>query len=364
MIAIPLDHPALVVRGALEIERTAHVLRASRLPRWTQARWPEPRFGVIASTASGVRLAFRTDSDLVEVDVEATGLQRAGEARRPVVFDVRHGDHLVERLASERGPTWHIVGANVELAAGEAETLRFAGGGAIELWWPQSASVAVRGLRIRPGSSVEPDIAQGPRWGHYGSAISHGLHAAGPSQTWPAVAARALGRDLVNLGLAWQCQLDGFVARAIRDGGFDEVSLEIGLDVVATDTLRERTFGPAVHAFLDVLRDGRPELPIALVTPLACPAIEGAPGPLRRTTDGRYVRDDRPRAEGALTLRRARAILADVVRARADPALRVVDGLALFPESEGAELLDGVHPDSTAHVRIGQRFAGLESPLS
>ena len=88
----------------------------------------------------------------------------------------------------------------------------------IELWLPQGAVVELRGLRVDDDADIEPaPEPTAPRWAHYGSSISHCFDAESPTETWPAIAAREAGVELINFGLAGQCMLDQFVARAIRD---------------------------------------------------------------------------------------------------------------------------------------------------
>ena len=66
-------------------------------------------------------------------------------------------------------------------------------------------------------------------------------------------------------------------------------------------------------------------------------------------------------ARGALTLEVVREVLAELVERRGDPHLAYVDGLALYrpADEERLPLTDNLHPDSTAHRLIGERFAAL-----
>ena len=139
---------------------------------------------------------------------------------------------------------------------------------------------------------------------HYGSSISHCLEAAGPTGVWPVVAARRADVALDSFAMAGQCQLDPFVARTIRDLPVDLISLKVGINVVNGDTMRERTFVPAVHGFLDTIRDGHPTTPLLVVSPILCPAHEDHPGPTRRRRRRSRVIDRRPAlAVGRLTTR-------------------------------------------------------------
>lgn len=82
-----------------------------------------------------------------------------------------------------------------------------------------------------------------------------------------------------NLGVSGNCMLDPFVARTIRDLDVDAISLFIGIKILGGDTMRERTFAPAVHGFLDMIREGHPDTPIVVISPIFCPSAEDRPGP-------------------------------------------------------------------------------------
>lgn len=47
--------------------------------------------------------------------------------------------------------------------------------------------------------------------------------------------------------------------------------------------MRLRAFGPAVHGFLDTLREGHPTTPLLVISPIYCPLHENTPGPLAPT---------------------------------------------------------------------------------
>ncbi len=119
------------------------------------------------------------------------------------------------------------------------------------------------------------------RWWHHGSSISHCIEAATPRGVWPVAAADQLGLDVTNLGFAANAHLDPFTARAMRDSDADLFSLKIGINIVGGDTMKRRTFVPAVHGFLDTIREGAPTAPILrdLADPL--PDARRHPGPDR-----------------------------------------------------------------------------------
>jgi len=183
------------------------------------------------------------------------------------------------------------------------------------------------------------------------------------------VAARAADVQLVNLGFGGSALLDPFTARAMREVDADLVSIKVGINLVNTDLMRLRAFGPAVHGFLDTVRDGHPTTPIAVVTPIICPEAEDHPGPTTLGGDSRFHVVPRPAelATGALTLGRIRTLMAEVVQSRqaaGDDNLHLVDGLALFGTADLDDLPDGLHPNATGYRRMGERFHDLVFAMS
>jgi lysophospholipase L1-like esterase len=155
--------------------------------------------------------------------------------------------------------------------------------------------------------------------------------------------------------------LDQFVARTIRDLPADLISLKLGINIVNGDTMRERTFIAAVHGFLDTVRDGHPDVPLLVVSPIVCPAAEDRPGPTLQR-DGVFVTVDQPSEvrAGALNLRRIRELLAGIVtqrRALGDAHLHHLDGLQLFGHDDAAGLPDQLHPDAGGYRVMAERFA-------
>ena len=163
---------------------------------------------------------------------------------------------------------------------------------------------SARRWSIDDGASLSAAPADTRRkWVHHGSSISHCMEAYSGSRTWPATAAHLADVNLINLGLAGQCHLDQFTARTIRDTPADLISLKCGINIVNGDTLRMRTFAPALHGFLDTVRDGHPDTPLLVVSPILCPAHEDAPGPTDGTSGtARSVASPVALEQGALTL--------------------------------------------------------------
>ncbi|MEV6294886.1 GDSL-type esterase/lipase family protein [Streptomyces sp. NPDC051896] len=366
-----------LVRGALDLERTDRGLLPHRLPARARAQCADPQLAMAESQPSGVRLVFRTRATTVELDTLPTKRVYVGAPPRPDgVYDL-----LVDGRPAGSG---RVAGGNtltIDMTAGTAEhrpgpvgTVRFSGlpdtAKVVEVWLPHNETTELVALRTDAPVAAVPHHGR-KVWLHHGSSISQGSDAASPTSTWPALAASLGGTELINLGLGGSALLDPFTARALRDTPADLISVKLGINVVNADLMRLRAFGPAVHGFLDTIRDGHPDTPLLVVSPILCPIHEDTPGPslpdFAGLSEGRLrfraAGDPAEKASGKLTLGVVREELARIVRDRAaeDPRLHYLDGRALYGEADFGELPlpDGLHPDAAAHRRIGERFAAL-----
>jgi hypothetical protein len=365
-----------LVRGANELEHTEHGLRPHRLPSWARAQTPDPQLAMVEAQPSGVRISFRTRATAVELDALATRRGYAGIPSRPHgVYDLLVDGRLAGQASIPGGNTLTIdmVAGTTDHQAGPAGTVSFTGLPDtikdVDIWLPYDEATEL--LVLRTDAPVAPTTRDRPVWLHHGSSISQGSNAASPSTIWPALAAAHAGVELVNLGLGGSALLDPFLARTLRDTAADVISVKIGINLVNTDLLRRRAFTPAVHGFLDTIRDGHPATPLLVVSPIYCPIHEDTPGPgafdLDALRDGQVrftaTGDAAESASGKLTLRAIRDELARIVTQRAarDPHLHYLDGLDLYGEADFAELPlpDRLHPDAATHRRIGERFANL-----
>jgi hypothetical protein len=378
---VPLIDGPAEIRGALEVVTTEAGLLPRRLPLWTVAQ-SDASMERQATAGSGVRLAFRSAATAVELDVLTTVPMMAEDEPRPDdagVFAITYDGHDADDGhdgESFLGGTRRATVGNVLLmdqtmtqvgfVPGQPATVRFeplpAGAKEIEIWLPHWVKTEL--VALRADADVEPPTPTGRRvWLHHGSSISQCNEADSPLGVWPVIAARAAGVAPVNVGLAGNCYLDPFVARSIRDAEADVISLKLGINFTAKAGYVLRTLGPTVHGFLDTVREGHPDTPLLVVSPIACPELEARPGPTVWRDDVLYATGDPDSvAGGALTLQVVRRELRRIVteRAKQDPNIHYLDGLQLVGLDEADEYLgEGLHPTPAGYRVMGERFARL-----
>ncbi len=348
MITTPLTDD--LVRGALELESTPHGLVAHRLPARARAQNTDPRLAMADTQPAGVRLRFRTTAAVIELETVATKVEYPGAPPRPDgVYDLLVDGKLAAQATAPGGVRFDGLPGHLK---------------DIEIWLPHNEITTL--VALRTDAPVVPAPRPGRVWLHHGSSISQGSNALSPSTTWTALAATSAGVELINLGFSGNALLDPFTARALRDTPADVVSVKLGINIVNADLMRLRAFGPAVHGFLDTIREGHPSAPLLVVSPLYCPIHERTPGPGDFDHAAFAAGVVRFRATGEpgpdkLTLEVIRDELARIVAQRQDPGLHYLDGLSLYGPADYAEfpLPDELHPDAAAHRRIASRFTEL-----
>lgn len=378
-VSIPITEQ--ILRGAIEIEQTGRGVMPHRLPAWARAQCDDPQLAMAESQPSGVRLAFRSRATEIELDVMPTRRVYLGAPPRPAgVYDLLVNGRLAWQCSTTGGDTVTIdmSTGTASKQTGAVSTIKFAGlpnyDKSIEIWLPHNETTELVALRatapIEPTASPIGDTGR-KVWLHHGSSISHGSNAESPTATWPALAALRGGVELINLGLGGSALLDPFMARTMRNTRADLISVKIGINLVNLDLMRMRAFGPAVHGFLDTIRDGHPHTPLLVISPISCPIHEDTPGPgafdLNALAAGKLsfvaTGDPAARKAGKLTLSVIREELHRIVQQRSasDPNLYYIDGRVLYGAEDVAELPlpDQLHPDGPSHLRIGERFARI-----
>lgn len=333
------DDPRLSWDGVAQAEWSQGAWLPRRIPGERLATTLSPNFARLAAMPAGIRCGVRTDAEELVLRL----IVEAGSA--PV--DIRV-DGALERRVEVSGEREIAVPLAPGAAPSADGVLRD-----VEVWLPNLGRALVGEIGFRGQSTVLPAERTGPRWVTYGSSLTHSMFASGPSEAWTALVAAEQGWRLHNLGFAGEAHLDPVVARTIRNLPADLISLELGINVYTRDTFSVRSWAPAVCGFIETIRDGHPDVPIAVITPLSSPERERAANNV------------------GLTLEQVRAYTEEAVRVLeglGDKNLRTVDGLAVVPVSEAAEVFaDGLHPTSAGeHVlaaRIGSALRETLSPV-
>lgn len=395
------EHPITgdLIRGAVELEQTPHGLLPHRLPRWARIRsgqgaagaagtgprgtgqeaGVDPQLAMAEAQPSGVRLALNTTATTIELDTLRTRMGYLGAPPRPEgIYDLQVGGEPVAAGSSTGGNLLELdlSTGGTTVHPGEVGTVRFTGLAPrqkeITILLPHNEITEL--VALRTDAPVAPvDGSARATWLHHGSSISHGSNATNPAGTWPAVAARVGGVELTNLGFGGSAMLDPFTAKVIAEQPADLISLKIGINLVNADLMTMRGFTPAVHGFLDQVRQGHPKTPLLVITPIHCPIHEDTPGPCAPDLENsdfaaglvRYksVGDPGEVARGKLTLATIRTELGRIVEQRRvdDPNLHLLDGEELYGPDDFAELPlpDALHPDGATHRRMGERFARI-----
>lgn len=352
--------------GALDVAADGDGLRPLRLHADLLRRSPE-QLALMAEFTSGVRLRLVTDADRLRITAAFTRYVMAHlghpVSRAEVLAEVDGA--IVDRATAdptglvlerrdgpfERGPD---VVSTLELSLGTAVQPR-----EVVLWLPADAGVRIHEVEATGDAVAAPPTGR-PRWVHHGSSISHAGDAADARSTWPAQVGRALGLDWTNLGFGGNAMIDPPTARAIARTPADVITLKFGINIVTGDAMRRRVFVPALHGFLDTVRDAHPDVPIVVLSAVACPAFDDVPGPLRLDGEGRITGTPRPGDPGALTLNGTRDAVAEVLAARDDdPHLWGMDGRELLGPADVHHLHDGLHPDPAGYDLMARRFVAL-----
>jgi hypothetical protein len=371
---ISFTDAAVHIRGALDLKPTPDGVLPRRVPAWAGLQIPDAFMDTVVTTTSGVRIAFRTTSPVVELTAHPVTLHTVSRAAVDPAVELVVDGELVGLQRMTGGTFVHLDPTKgpegITWEPGGPCTVRFTDLGShdkeIEFWLPTHSSMELRSLAVADGAAVSAPTRPRRSWVHHGSSISHCMDVNRPSAAWPMVAARLAGVDVDNYGFAGQCQLDPFVGRMIAALPADVISLKVGINTVNAAAMTERSFRPALHGFLHSIREGHPITPLLVVSPIFCPSAETRPGPtIPVPRDGggvRFITIDAPAAARpmALTLTRVREVVGEVVAARqaaGDEHLHTFSGLDLFGPDDADELYDDLHPTEVGYQRIGERFA-------
>jgi lysophospholipase L1-like esterase len=276
----------------------------------------------------GVRFEWIGDARAVVVDYETAtddlGYRGDGAGRS---FSLFRGSERVDEQPAGLGRH------RVELSAGQGDERAI-------LYLPEGMRPHVHSLAAIDGA-IEPAPPQ-PRWLCYGDSIAEGWIASGPAAAWPAIAGREQGLDTVNLGYAGSARGEVVSAEQIAALDAEVISIAHGTNCWTRTPHSVELFRAGLDAFLSVVREGHPGVPIVAISPIRRPDAEGVPNRLGATL-------------GALR---------EVFEATVEQHIAHGDGLELVrgaPLVRDDQLPDGIHPGDEGHRALASALGAIVS---
>lgn len=379
VINLPDGHKVRLL-GAFDtiVNEADGAIRPIRLPYPCFAEFPHRDFDsirTVVSNCSGTRIEFMTEADSVKLTVRCT---RVDYSEMPGIVNdfVACVNGVVKKEITPSADTAECISRAGSLVSKQifrqSSTLEFSGLGkgekTVTIWLPPALIVDLLGLDAMSPIRISQE-SHSPKWLHYGSSISHCHTVKSPLSVWPVVSATISGYEIMNMGFSGQCMLDPFVARTIAHSDADVITISAGVNIVGARSMDLRTFPPAVHNFLDIIRERKPNTPIVLISSILWPGSDNIPGPsdMRFNKDGSVTcysyGDKADIAKGAMTLSASREELRQITdeRRKTDKNLFYLNGLLLFGSDDVGkfQLLDGLHPTEALYKEIGRRFSRL-----
>jgi len=286
-----------------------------------------------AQIPAGVRLELVGDAAVVSLDyVTATddlGYRGAGAG---TTFALWRGEALVD----EQPAVFGSGTVTLETGARRDEPA--------VIYLPEGMRPEVLALRAVDGT-IEP-APRGPRWVAYGDSLLEGWVASAPALAWGVVAARRHGLDLVNLGYAGSARGEIPCAEAVSALAADVISITHGTNCWTRTPHSAGMMLETTRAFLDIVRQGHPDTPIVVASPVLRPDAETTPNRL-----------------GA-TLVDLRGAMEEAVRGRIDAG---DDAITLVPGADvitAAQLADGIHPGDDGQARLAEVFGAAVAAVA
>jgi lysophospholipase L1-like esterase len=199
---------------------------------------------------------------------------------------------------------------------------------------PEGMRPTIHGIRAVGGTLTATPA--GPRWIAYGDSITEGWTASSPGRAWPAIAGRAYGLDVVNLGYAGSCR--GEIASAEQVSGLpaDVITLAYGTNCWSRPPHSTGMLREGMRAWLSIVREGHPTTPIVVLSPIVRPEADSTPNRL-----GASLSDLRAVVEE----------VAQELHAAGDKNISLIPGADLITAEQ---LSDGVHPNDDGQVVLAR----------
>jgi lysophospholipase L1-like esterase len=205
----------------------------------------------------------------------------------------------------------------------------------ITIYLPHKNQVRVLAIGVNASAKVKPAtlISKSRPLVCYGSSVLQGTGAAHPSQTYPAIAARQLDMDFVNLGFGGAGKAEPQVVKLVNQLDASCYVFDLG------KSYGEQGIEPFLR-MVRAIRTSHPTTPIVIVTPIFA---------MKEISDPAY----KAKSE------RLRGWMRDSgsdLRASRDENVYVVEGLSLFGEGDKALFHDPLHPNDEGCKLMANRL--------
>jgi lysophospholipase L1-like esterase len=279
----------------------------------------------------------------ISVPSESHASRRPGEQRGWHAHeDAEPGGPKPAPSLEARVPAGPSSAASVPRGAQRATSQSTEATAPFRCYLPEGMRPRLDALRVR-GGSLGP-APRRPQVVVYGDSIVEGWCATGPAWAWPCRLERALHVEVTNLGYAGAAR--GEVASAEQIASLERSSVAALVVAYGTNCWTRVPHSVAMleaglAGFLDIVRQGHPDVLLVAVSPIVRPDAERTPNRL-----GATLADLRVAFERTVTAR----IRGGDDRLWLVPGERILDARAL---------VDGIHPGNAGHRAIADAVAGV-----
>lgn len=297
-----------------------------RLPQTARAQIPNGAWAR-AVAPDGGRIRFSADTAELRLRVEV----KAGQ-RKPAFFDAYVGEEFA-------GSAKAASGAPAELVLFRG---RKGGEKPITIYLPNNTEARVLAVGVDPKAALRPAPAFAAKLSLvcYGSSVLQGTGADHPGKTYPAIVARRLNLDFVNLGFGGAGKAEPAVVDLVSEPPASCYLFDLG------KSYGNQSEEPFVR-MLATIRSAHPTTPIIVVTPIYSTKEPG----------------EKEYREKSVSLRAMMRKAGLDRRAAGDRFIAVAEGLELFGPDDQALFRDPQHPNDEGNERLAARLAPLVQRL-
>ncbi|MFG0249119.1 MAG: SGNH/GDSL hydrolase family protein [Phycisphaeraceae bacterium JB051] len=331
---LPLQNGPLQFAGQISLEKSDDGIRPWRLRFDDLPLYHNGGLIGRASAPAGVRMNLI--SDTTRLTVTATHKPYTDEVNMDEWFrmdlTVDGKFHQRVKLPNEIGKVGEFK--FIDIPQGEHR---------LEIWLDQFHPTKVQSVSIDDNATAKPFNDTRTKWLTYGSSITHGRQAHGPTEVWPALVAAACDLNVTSLGFGGQCHLDPMVLSDIRGCSADIISACVGINIQGSCSYNQRSFTPNVIGMIKTIREGHPVTPLMIISPISSPPREDVPNAVDMS-----LSDYRDQVKIAVET---------VQKHDNDKHLFYFDGLELFGPVMVNLMPDQLHPDGVVIHLLGKSFA-------